>query len=127
MIRAALIAAALLVATPAFAQDRYQMEVTLLNNGAEVASSRTPIAQGAPASAAVSGGEVSYRFDARLDLARSQPSGDQMALQANIERNGVAFSNPTLVFATGEEARIEIGDERGELIRLTVTSIRAAN
>ena len=116
----------ILAAAPAFAQDRYQMEVILLNNGAEVASSRTPITEGASTSATVSGPDVSYRFDGRLTLAQRNPAGDQMRLQANIERDGVAFANPSLVFATGEEARIEIGDERGELIRVTVSSVRAA-
>lgn len=128
MIRPALIAAALLMATPAFAQDdapqRYQLEVAVVQNGVTVVSTRTQILEDAPAEASASINGVTYDFSANLFPVQGDGAATQMQLEAHLARGETEIAAPRLTFVSGEQASIEIGDERGDLFRMTITPIK---
>jgi hypothetical protein len=88
MIRHALIAAVLLAATPAFAQEptpqRYQLDLSVIQNGIEVVSTRTQILEDIPASASASVGGATYDFEANLFTVQGDGADAQMQLEAHL-------------------------------------------
>ena len=113
MIRSALIATALLIATPAFAQDhpqRYQLDLTVVQNGVEVVSTRTQILEDMPASASASVGGATYDFEANLFTVQGDGAEAQIAA-------------PRLTFLRGSKAAVRVGDGSGDLLTMTVTPI----
>jgi len=127
MIRYALIAAALLTATPAFAQDgdpqRYQIELSVVRNGVAVISTRTQILEDALASASASIGEVRYDFEANLFTVQGDGAEAQMMLEAHLSRDEQQIAAPRLTFLRGQDARIVVGDERNDILTMTITPI----
>lgn len=123
MIRATLIAAALLTATPAFAEEpsapRFQMEVGILRNGVPLVSTRTLVAIDTPTSATLKVGDETYQFDALL----VQPADRNglVMLESRIARNDVEIGDPRMGFGPTDPATIEIGDEQGDLMRVSIT------
>ena len=127
MIRASLIAAALLFATPAFAQDsatpRYQLELSVVQNGVEIVSTRTQILEDTSASASASIGGTTYDFEASLFTVQGDGAEAQMQLEANLSRNEEQIAAPRLTFLRGEKAAVRVGDESGDLLTMTITPI----
>ena len=127
MIRHALIAAALLTAPPAFAQEagpqRYQLELSVIRNGVAVVSTRTQILEDAQASASASIGEVSYDFKANLFTVQGDGAGVQMLLEAHLSRDQQQIATPRLTFLRGQNANIVVGDDRSDILTMTITPI----
>jgi hypothetical protein len=127
MIRAALTAAALLVATPAFAQDaaptRYQLELSVVQNGVQVVSTRTQILEDTPAEASASINGVTYHFTADLFPVQGDGAATQMQLEAHLARGEREIAAPRLTFLRGERAAVAVGDEAGDLLTMTITPI----
>lgn len=128
MIRYALIAAALLTAPPAFAQEagpqRYQLELSVVQGGVEVVSTRTQILEDSLASASASVGGVDYNFEANLFTVQGDGAEAQMHLQAHISRGAEEIAAPRLTFLRGANAAVRVGDETGDLLAMTITPIR---
>jgi|SRR5690606_11809745 len=129
MIRPALFAAALLTAAPAFAQEaapepqRYQLELSVIQGGVEMVSTRTQILEDTPASASASIGGVSYDFEANLFTVQGDGAGTQMMLEAHLSRDEQPIAAPRLTFLRGENASIVVGDERNDILTMTITPI----
>jgi len=128
MIRPALIAAALLIATPAFAHEpeaprHYRLDVTVVRNGVEVVSTLTQITEGAPAGASASINGVTYDFEASLFTVQGDGIGAQMMVEANLARNDVAIAAPRLTFLRGEMAEIAVGDEAGDVLKMSIMPV----
>lgn len=127
MIRHALIAAVLLAATPAFAQEptpqRYQLDLSVVQNGIEVVSTRTQILEDMPASASASVGGATYDFEANLFTVQGDGNGAQMQLEAHLSRNEAQIAAPRLTFLRGSKAAVRVGDESGDLLTMTITPI----
>lgn len=130
MIRPALIAAALLLATPAFAQEpeaprHYRLDVSVVRNGVEVVSTHTQITEGAPAGASASIGGVTYDFEANLFTVQGDGADAQMMVEANLARNEVSIAAPRLTFLRGEMAEIAVGDEAGDVLKMSIMPVPA--
>ncbi|MDQ8030173.1 MAG: hypothetical protein REJ23_15710 [Brevundimonas sp.] len=127
MIRAALTAAALLVATPAFAHepsvDGYRLQMSVVRNGVMVISTRTQIAEGAPASATAVIDDVTYDFEANLIAVQGDGGDAQMMVEAHLARNDEQIAAPRLTFLRNQSAGIGIGDEAGDVLRMQITPI----
>ncbi|MDP3801731.1 hypothetical protein [Brevundimonas sp.] len=127
MIRPALIAAALLAATPAIAQERsaqrYQLDLSVVQNGVEVVSTRTWILEDAPASASASVGGTTYAFEADLFAVQGDGDDAQMQLEARLSRNDARIAAPRLTFLRGDKAAVRVGDGSGDLLSMTITPI----
>jgi hypothetical protein len=127
MIRPALIAAALLFATPAFAQEpapqHYRLDVSVVRNGVEVVSTHTQITEGAPAGASASIGDVTYDFEANLFTVQGDGADAQMMVEANLARNEVSVAAPRLTFLRGEMAEIAVGDEAGDVLKMSIMPV----
>lgn len=127
MVRHALIAAVLLAATPAFAQEptpqRYQLDLSVVQNGIEVVSTRTQIVEDMPASASASVGGATYDFEANLFTVQGDGAGAQMQLEAHLSRNEAQITAPRLTFLRGSKAAVRVGDESGDLLSMTITPI----
>lgn len=127
MIRNVLIAAALLTATPAFAQEptpqRYQLDLSVVQNGVEVVSTRTQILEDSPASASASIGGTTYDFEASLFTVQGDGADAQMQLEAHLSRNEEQIAAPRLTFLRGAKAAVRVGDETGDLLTMTITPI----
>ena len=127
MIRHALIAAVLLAATPAFAQEptpqRYQLDLSVIQNGIEVVSTRTQILEDIPASASASVGGATYDFEANLFTVQGDGADAQMQLEAHLSRNEAQIAAPRLTFLRGSKAAVGVGDESGDLLTMTITPI----
>ncbi|RZJ44715.1 MAG: hypothetical protein EON87_09285 [Brevundimonas sp.] len=129
MIRPALIAAALLAATPAFAQQaapqHYRLDVSVVRNGVEVVSTHTQILEGAPASASATLGDTTYEFEANLFTVQGDGAEAQMMVEANLARNETFIAAPRLTFLRGEMAEIAIGDEAGDVLKMSIMPVPA--
>ena len=127
MIRYVLIAAALLTATPALAQEpatpRYQLDLSVVQNGVEVVSTRTQILEDTPASASASVGGVTYEFEANLFADQGESGATQLQLEANLSRGEQHMGSPRLTFLRGDKAAVRVGDESGNLLTMTITPI----
>ena len=127
MIRTALISAALLAATPAFAQDaapqRYQLDLSVIQDGVEIVSTRTQILEDLPASASASVGGNTYDFEANLFTVQGEGAEAQMQLEAHLSRNEAQIAAPRLTFLRGSKAAVRVGDESGDLLTMTITPI----
>lgn len=127
MIRSALIATALLVAGPAFAQDaatqRYQLELSVVQNGVPVVSTRTQILEDLLAEASASINGVTYHFTADLFPVQGDGAAAQMQLEAHLARGEHEIAAPRLTFLRGEGATVAVGDEAGDLLTMTITPI----
>lgn len=127
MIRSALTAAALLIASPAFAQDvapqRYQLELSVVQNGVQVVSTRTQILEDMPAEASASIAGVTYHFTADLFPVQGDGAATQMQLEAHLARGDHEIAAPRLTFLRGERAAVAVGDEAGDLLTMTITPI----
>ncbi len=127
MIRTVLIAAALLAATPAFAQDtapqRYQLDLSVVQNGVEVVSTRTQTLEDMPSSASASVGGATYEFEANLFTVQGDGAEAQMQLEAHLSRNEAQIAAPRLTFLRGSKAAVRVGDGSGDLLTMTVTPI----
>ncbi len=127
MFRHALIAAVLLAATPAFAQEptpqRYQLDLSVIQNGIEVVSTRTQILEDMPASASASVGGAIYDFEANLFTVQGDGADAQMQLEAHLSRNEAQTAAPRLTFLRGSKAAVRVGDESGDLLTMTITPI----
>lgn len=129
MIRHALIAAALLVATPAFAQElapqHYRLDVSVVRNGVQVVSTHTQILEGAPASASATLGDTTYEFEANLFTVQGDGGDAQMMVEASLARNETQIAAPRLTFLQGQAAEIAIGDEAGDVLKMTIMPVPA--
>lgn len=127
MFRHALIAAVLLAATPAFAQEptpqRYQLDLSVIQNGIEVVSTRTQILEDMPASASASVGGATYDYEANLFTVQGDGADAQMQLEAHLSRNEAQIEAPRLTFLRGSKAAVRVGDESGDLLTMTITPI----
>ena len=127
MIRAALTAIALLAATPAFAQEptaqRYQLDLSVVQNGVEVVSTRTQILEDTPANASASISGTTYEFEANLFTIQGDGAEAQMLLEARLSRNDEQIAAPRLTFLRGDKAAVRVGDESGDLLSMTITPI----
>ena len=131
MFRHALIAAVLLAATPAFAQEptpqRYQLDLSVIQNGIEVVSTRTQILEDMPASASASAsasvGGATYDYEANLFTVQGDGADAQMQLKAHLSRNEAQIEAPRLTFLRGSKAAVRVGDESGDLLTMTITPI----
>tara|TARA_R110002167_G_scaffold7040_4_gene33232 strand:- start:1792 stop:2181 length:390 start_codon:yes stop_codon:yes gene_type:complete len=128
MTRHALIALAfaVLAATPALAgpaTDRYALNIAVVQNGVQVVSAQTQIAEDAPTSASVVVGDENFQFEASLFSVQGDGDGAQMAVQAHISSGTDEIAAPMMTFLRGEEARIEVGRADGNLLRMTITPI----
>lgn len=127
MIRAALTAIALLAATPALAQEptaqRYQLDLSVVQNGVEVVSTRTQILEDMPANASASISGTTYEFEANLFTIQGDGAEAQMLLEARLSRNDEQIATPRLTFLRGDKAAVRVGDESGDLLSMTITPI----
>ena len=127
MIRTALIAVALLTATPALAEepgtDRYQLEMSVARNGVQIVTTRTQILEGTPTSATAVIGDVTYEFEANLFTVQGDGAEALMIIEANLSRDNDQIAAPRLTFLRNESAGIGIGDEAGDVLRMTITPI----
>lgn len=127
MIRAVFLAAALLGATPSLAEEpgsqRYQLDLSVIQNGVEVVSTRTQILEHLPASASATVGGVTYDFEANLFTVQGDGAGAQMQLEANLSRNDAPVAAPRLTFLRGSSAKVRVGDGSGDLLSMTITPI----
>ncbi|MBA4805558.1 MAG: hypothetical protein H2038_12990 [Brevundimonas sp.] len=127
MIRPAVVAAALLAAAPAFAQEpgreRYQLEVSVVRNGVEIVSTRTQIVEDVPASASASINGVTYAFEADLFTVQGDGGDAQMMVQAHLSRGEVELAAPRLTFLRGDRAAVRVGDDSGDLLTMSITPI----
>lgn len=127
MIRPLLFATALMIATPVLAQEptpqRYQLELSVIQNGVQVISTRTQIVEDAPASASASVGGQTYDFEAELFTVQGDRADTQMQLEANLSRGEQHIASPRLTFLRGEMAAVQVGDQSGDLLTMTITPI----
>lgn len=127
MIRPVLIAAALLIATPALAQEpsaqRYHLDLSVIQNGVTVVWTRTQILEGAPAQAAATVNGVAYDFEASLFTIEGDGADAQMMLEAHLARGETQIAAPRLTFLRGQDARIEVGDETGDVLKMAIIPI----
>lgn len=131
MIRPILIAAALFAATPALAQEpaprHYRLDVSVVRNGVEVVSTHTQIMENAPASASATLGDTTYEFEANLFTVQGDGADAQMMVEANLARNDTQIAAPRLTFLRGEMAEIAIGDEAGDILKMSIMPVPAAD
>ena len=127
MIRATLTAIALLAGTPALAQEptaqRYQLDLSVVQNGVEVVSTRTQILEDTPANASASISGTTYEFEANLFTVQGDGAEAQMQLEAHLSRNEAQIAAPRLTFLRGSRAAVRVGDESGDLLTMTITPI----
>ena len=127
MIRPVLFATALMIATPVLAQEptpqRYQLELSVIQNGVQVISTRTQIVEDAPASASASVGGQTYDFEAELFTVQGDGDAAQLQLETNLSRGDQHIASPRLTFLRGEKAAIQVGDQSGDQLTLTITPI----
>lgn len=127
MVRAALIAFALLTAAPALAQEasphHYRLDVSVVRNGVEVVSTHTQILEDVPASAAVTLGDTTYEFEANLFAVQGDGDEAQMMIEANLARGETQIAAPRLTFLRGQMAEIAIGDEAGEILKMSIMPV----
>lgn len=127
MIHPALIAAALLLATPALAQEpapqRYQLDLSVVQNGVERVSTRTQLLEDSSAGASASIGGTTYDFQADLFTIQGDGADGQMLLEARLSRGEQQIAAPRLTFLRGEKAAVRVGDETGDVLTMTVTPI----
>lgn len=129
MIRTALIAFALLAAGPALAQEaapkHYRLDVTVVRNGVEIVSAHTQILEGASASAAATLGETTYELEANLFAVQGDGDDAQMMVEANLARGETQIAAPRLTFLRGQMADITIGDEAGDVLKMSIMPVFA--
>lgn len=129
MIRNALIVFALLAAGPAFAQEaapkHYRLDVSVVRNGVEVVSTHTQILEGAPATASAVLGDTTYEFEANLFAVQGDGDDAQMMIEANLARGETQIAAPRLTFLRGQMAEIAIGDEAGDVLKMSIMSVFA--
>lgn len=116
----------MLIATPASAQDhpqRYQLDFSVVQNGVEVVSTRTQILEDIPASASASVGGITYDFEASLFAVQGDGAEAQMQLEAHLSRGEQEIAAPRLTFLRNSKAAVRVGDESGDLLTMTITSI----
>lgn len=128
MIRPALLAAvALLIATPALAQEpsvqRYHLDLSVVQNGVTVVSTRTQILEDSPAQASATVNGVTYDFEANLFTVQGDGADAQMMLEAHLARGDTEIAAPRLTFLRGQDARVEVGDEAGDVLKMAITPI----
>lgn len=127
MIRLAVIAAALSIAMPALAQEPaaqcYLLELSVVQDGVQIVSTRTQIVEDAPASASASVGGQTYDFEAELFTVQGDGDDAQLQLEANLSRGEQHIASPRLTFLRGEMAAVQVGDQSGDLLTMTITPI----
>ena len=126
MIRPLLLAAALTFATPASAEDaaqRYQLDLSLVRDGAVLVSTSTQILEQVPAGASVVVGGARYDFEALLFVEQEQGDTAQLALETHLSRGDTEIAAPRLTLLRGQPARIEIGDVGGDALTLTIAPV----
>jgi len=125
MIRTGLIAAFALIATPALAQEtpRYTLTVSVVQQGVQVVETTTQIIENVPASASVVTSGASYFFEANLFAVQGDGDDSQLSLEAHLVKGTEEIAAPTLSFLRGQPARIEVSDERGDVLTMTVTPL----
>lgn len=129
MIRTALIACAMLAATPAFAQEaaphHYRLDISIVRNGVEVVSTHTQILENAPATADVKLGDATYEFEANLVAFQGDGDDAQMMIEAHLARGETEIAAPRLTFVRGQMAEIAVGDKAGEFLKMSIMPVFA--
>lgn len=127
MIRATLTAFALLATTPAFAQDitpqYYRLDVSVVRKGVEVVSTHTQIVEGYPAGASATIGDVTYEFEANLFAVQGDGDTAQMMVEAHLARGEDEIAAPRLTFLRGQAAEIAMGEEAGDVLKMSITPV----
>lgn len=125
MIRTGLIAALVLIATPALAQEtpRYTLTVSVVREGVQMVETSTQIIENVPVTASAVTPGASYFFEANLFAIQSDGDDAQLSLEAHLTRGTDEVAAPTLTLLRGQPARIEVGDERGDVLTMTITPI----
>ncbi|WP_336977202.1 hypothetical protein [Brevundimonas nasdae] len=129
MIRAALTAFALLAATPAFAQEAapqyYRLDISVVRKGVEVVSTHTQIVEGYPAGASATLGDVTYDFEANLFSVQGDGDTAQMVVEAHLARGESEIAAPRLSFLRGQMAEIAMGEEAGDVLKMSIMPVFA--
>jgi hypothetical protein len=106
--------AAIMAAVPnlVFAQtapDRYTVKVSVMSDGAEIASGRTIMIEGGQAEIILTGADGQYSFAA--DLQPEQGDGDEsrLVLEAYLNHDGADLAHPTMVLTRGARAIAQMG------------------
>ena len=114
--------------TPALAQEpatpRYQLDLSVVQNGVEVVSTSTQILEGMVASTSASVGGVTYDFEANLFAVQGDGGDTQMQLEAHLSRGEPHMASPRLTFLRGDKAAVRVGDGSGDLLTMTITPIK---
>ena len=128
--RAALLAlAALAIALPASAQDRYTLEFAVMKAGVPVASARTVIAEGGQAEINMVAADGDYTFTADLQPEQGDGGENRLLLDAYINRNGEDLAHPQLMTTRGGVARFQMGassgssDDRTDGVQVTLSPL----
>lgn len=126
MIRTGLIAALALIATPALAEEptRYSLTVSVVQQGVQVVETTTQITEDTPVTASVVTPGASYFFEANLFVVQGDGDDAQLSLEAHLAKGTEEIAAPSLTLLRGQPARIEVGDERGDVLTMTITPIK---
>ena len=138
MIRPALVAITLILATPALAQtpaaapptapapslQRYQLDLEVIHNGVRLFWTLTQIVEGAPVEASATVNGVTYDFSANLFAVQGDGDEAQMMLEAHFAGGETELAAPRLTFLRDRMALIEVGDKSGDLLKMSIAPIR---
>ncbi|WP_333590234.1 hypothetical protein [Brevundimonas sp.] len=121
----AVVAAAALVATPAFAQDapaRYQVELSLVRPNLQF-SSTSQIIENSPAETSLTVDGVRYEFNVNLLSVQGDGEKDQLLLESRLMRNDTELAAPRLSVMRGRVARFTLVEQDSGAIEITLSPL----
>jgi hypothetical protein len=119
-------AASLLAGTTAIAGEpgsRYQLDVSVVRSNVEIASITTQIMEDVPTTASMNAGGMTYEFEANLFTVQGDGDAAQLRLEAHLSRGDEEIAAPKLTLHRGSPARVQVGDERGDVMNMTISPI----
>ncbi|MBN9480536.1 MAG: hypothetical protein J0I52_09880 [Bordetella sp.] len=110
-------------AAPVLAEDppqRYQVELQIMENGADVIHARTYISETHVAALDLNADQDFLSFEANLYTAQGDGEG-ALIIDVNLMRNGEELAAPRMTFRPGGSARFEAGTEGEDMIRISIS------
>lgn len=115
---------ALLASPVAAAADdqaqRYRLDLRVTEQGRDVAATQTFITVDEAVSLNLSAPGEHLSFDAALHTPQGDGDADLLVIEINLVLNGEELAAPRMVFRRDSQARVDIGMEGGDGVRITV-------
>jgi hypothetical protein len=118
------LAAALLTPLAALAQDatqqRYAVELQLMEAGKDVVLASTFVVVGGSANMKLNGDKDQFEFNTRMAVQQGDGAEDMLVTDVNLFRNGEEIAAPSMMMRRGGTARYEVGTEGTDVVRVTI-------